>query len=121
MSTYLLFVGVGDFERVQERVDGVDVGVVVKRGDTGKAAYALEQAGQLLHYYNEYFGVQYPCQLDLIAARASLRVARWRTGAQYFIRRITCCSIHRHRLNTTVRSCSWWSPTRWHISGSVTW
>ena len=69
MSTYLLFVGVGDFERVQERVDGVDVGVVVKRGDTRKATYALEQATKLLHYYNEYFGVQYPLpKLDLIAA-----------------------------------------------------
>jgi len=34
MSTYLLFVGVGDFERIQNRVDGVDIGIVVKRGDT---------------------------------------------------------------------------------------
>jgi aminopeptidase N len=69
MSTYLLFIGVGDFERIENRVDGVDIGVVVKRGDTGKAGYALEQAGKLLHYYNEYFGVPYPLpKLDLIAA-----------------------------------------------------
>jgi aminopeptidase N len=69
MSTYLLFIGVGDFERIQNRVDGVDIGVVVKRGDTGKAGYALEQAGKLLHYYNEYFGTPYPLpKLDLIAA-----------------------------------------------------
>ena len=69
MSTYLLFIGVGDFERIQNRVDGVDVGIVVKRGDTGKAGYALEQAGKLLHYYNDYFGVAYPLpKLDLIAA-----------------------------------------------------
>jgi aminopeptidase N len=69
MSTYLLFAGVGDFERVERRVDGVDVGVVVKRGDTGKAAYALDQAGKLLHYYNDYFGIGYPLpKLDLIAA-----------------------------------------------------
>src|SRR5215469_744144 len=69
MSTYLLFIGVGDFERIQNRVDGVDIGVVVKRGDTGKAGYALDQAGKLLHYYNEYFGVPYPLpKLDLIAA-----------------------------------------------------
>jgi len=69
MSTYLLFVGVGDFERIQSRVDGVDIGVVVKRGDTGKAGYALEQAGRLLHYYNEYFGIAYPLpKLDLVAA-----------------------------------------------------
>jgi aminopeptidase N len=69
MSTYLLFIGVGDFERVQNRVDGVDVGIVVKRGDTGKAGYALEQAGRLLRYYNEYFAIPYPLpKLDLIAA-----------------------------------------------------
>lgn len=69
MSTYLLFLGIGDFERVHREVDGVDVGVVVKRGDGGKAAYALEQAALLLRYYNGYFGVPFPLpKLDLIAA-----------------------------------------------------
>jgi len=69
MSTYLLFLGIGDFERVHRMVDGVDVGVVVKRGDTAKAAYALDQASNILHYYNGYFGVRFPLpKLDLIAA-----------------------------------------------------
>ena len=69
MSTYLLFLGLGDYERVKQTVDGVEIGVVVKRGDTAKAAYALEQAGKILHYYNGYFGVHYPLpKLDLIAA-----------------------------------------------------
>lgn len=69
MSTYLLFLGIGDFERVHKKVDGVDVGVVVKRGDGGKAGYALEQAGLLLHYYNGYFGTPFPLpKLDLVAA-----------------------------------------------------
>jgi aminopeptidase N len=74
MSTYLLFVGVGDFERVHTRVDGTDVGVVVKRGDTPKAAYALEQAAALLHFYNGYFGVPFPLpKLDLIAAPGQIQ------------------------------------------------
>jgi hypothetical protein len=69
MSTYLLFLGIGDFERVQREVDGVDVGVVFKRGDASKAAYVLEEAVALLHYYNGYFGVPFPLpKLDLIAA-----------------------------------------------------
>jgi aminopeptidase N len=69
MSSYLLFLGIGDFERIHRPVDGVDLGVVVKRGDAAKAAYALEQASALLHYYDEYFGVRYPLpKLDLIAA-----------------------------------------------------
>jgi aminopeptidase N len=73
MSTYLLFLGIGDFERIHREVDGVDVGAVVKRGDAAKAAYALEEAVALLHYYNGYFGVPYPLpKLDLIAAPGEL-------------------------------------------------
>jgi aminopeptidase N len=69
MSTYLLFLGVGDFERIHQRVDGIDVGIVVRRGDTGRAAYALKEAIALLHFYNNYFGIRYPLpKLDLIAA-----------------------------------------------------
>ena len=68
MSSYLLFFGVGDFERVHRTVDGVDVGVVVKRGDSAKATYALDAAAEILPYYEEYFGVRYPLpKLDLIA------------------------------------------------------
>ncbi len=69
MSSYLLFFGLGDFERVHRDVGGVDVGVVVKRGDTVRGAFALDAAVHLLPYYNEYFGTPYPLpKLDLIAA-----------------------------------------------------
>ena len=34
---------VGDFERIHRMVDGVDLGVVVKRGDTAAAQYALRR------------------------------------------------------------------------------
>jgi aminopeptidase N len=69
MSTYLLFLGIGDFERIHRAVDGVDVGVVVKRGDAAKGAYALDQAVQLLHFYDDYFGYHFPLpKLDLVAA-----------------------------------------------------
>jgi aminopeptidase N len=74
MSTYLLFVAVGDFERIHKAVDGVDVGVVVKRGDIAKAAYALEQAARLMQFYNGYFKVHYPLpKLDLVAAPGSIQ------------------------------------------------
>jgi len=74
MSTYLLFVGIGDFERVHAQVDGVDLGVVVKRGDAEKATYALDQAAKILHYYNDYFGIAFPLpKLDLIAAPGQIQ------------------------------------------------
>ncbi|HKN08198.1 MAG TPA: M1 family metallopeptidase, partial [Pseudomonadota bacterium] len=68
MSSYLLFFGSGDFERVSRKVHDTDVGVVVMRGNAQKAQYALEAASELLPYYENYFGVQYPLpKLDLIA------------------------------------------------------
>ncbi|MFI4967321.1 MAG: M1 family metallopeptidase [Gammaproteobacteria bacterium] len=68
MSSYLLFFGLGDFERITNKVNGVEVGVVVKRGDTDKAKFALDAASHILPYYEDYFGVKYPLpKLDLIA------------------------------------------------------
>jgi aminopeptidase N len=72
MSPYLLFFGLGDLERVHRMVDGVDVGVIVKRGETASCAYALDTACKILPYYNEYFGTPYPLpKLDLIAGPGS--------------------------------------------------
>jgi aminopeptidase N len=72
MSSYLLFFGVGDFERVHRDVNGVDVGVIVKRGDTASAGYALDAAAHILPYYNDYFGKPFPLpKLDLIAGPGS--------------------------------------------------
>jgi aminopeptidase N len=69
MSTYLLFLGIGDFERIATQSDGTEVGVVVNRGDSEKGRYALGEAARLLHYYNEYFGFHYPLpKLGLIVA-----------------------------------------------------
>src|SRR5580704_9350950 len=69
MSTYLYFLGIGDFERITAKSDGTEVGVVVNRGDTEKARYALGEAARILHYYNGYFGVPYPLpKLDLVVA-----------------------------------------------------
>ena len=68
MSSYLLFLAVGDFERVSRKVGDVDVGVIVKRGSTGQAGFALDAAEQLLPYFNDYFGTAFPLpKLDLVA------------------------------------------------------
>jgi len=68
MSSYLLFFGLGDFERISRKVDGVEIGVITKRGDTAQGQYALDAATQILPYYEEYFGAKFPLpKLDLIA------------------------------------------------------
>ena len=69
MSTYLLFLAIGDYQRIAESIDGITVGVVVAKGDEERGRYALSQATRLMHYYNDYFGVRYLLpKLDLVAA-----------------------------------------------------
>lgn len=67
MASYLLFLGVGDFERVTADVDGVELGVVVRRGQTARAQYALQAGIESLRYFEEYFGIEYPLpKLDMV-------------------------------------------------------
>ncbi|TCM21827.1 aminopeptidase N [Novosphingobium sp. PhB165] len=70
MSSYLLFFGVGDFERSsQMAADGVDVGIVAPTGSGKQADYAREGLAQILPWYDDYFGVKFPLpKLDNIAA-----------------------------------------------------
>ena len=70
MSTYLLFLGVGDFERAaMAGENGTEIGVIAQRGKVGQARYALEASRDVLREYNDYFGVPYPLpKLDNIAA-----------------------------------------------------
>jgi aminopeptidase N len=68
MSSYLFVLTAGDLERVTTDVDGVTVGVVAARGSGEHGRYALQTAGDLLRYFNDYFGAAYPLpKLDLIA------------------------------------------------------
>ncbi len=68
MSSYLLFMALGDFERVHRQVGKTDVGVIVRKGDAAKGEFALDAAAKLLPYYEDWFGTPYPLpKLDLVA------------------------------------------------------
>ena len=72
MSPYLLFLALGDFERIHQQVGRTDVGVIVRRGDGEKGRFALDAAVKLLGYYNDYFDTPYPLpKLDLVAGPGS--------------------------------------------------
>ncbi|WOB27561.1 MULTISPECIES: M1 family metallopeptidase [Xanthomonas] len=70
MSTYLLFMSLGDFERATVKADnGTEIGVIAQAGKVDQAKFALESSRDVLHAYNDYFGVPYPLpKLDNIAA-----------------------------------------------------
>ena len=85
MSSYLLFFGVGDMERLSRDVDGIKVSVVVRKGQTAQATYALDTAAQLLPFYNDYFGQKYPLpKLDLVAAPGDVSGSMENWGAILF-------------------------------------
>ena len=68
MSTYLLFLSAGDFERATTKVDGTELGVITRRGAIDQAKFALDSSSAILREYNDYFGVRYPLpKLDNVA------------------------------------------------------
>jgi aminopeptidase N len=72
MSSYLLFLGVGEFDRIITTAAGTEIGVVTRRGAGEQGRFALESAARILPWYNQYFGTPYPLpKLDNIAGAGS--------------------------------------------------
>ncbi len=68
MSSYLLFFGLGELDRATKMAGNTEVGVIVGKGNTGKAQLALDASASILPYFNDYFGVPYPLpKLDNVA------------------------------------------------------
>ena len=68
MSTYLVAFLVGDFKCTSGASDGIPIRVCAPPSKVNLTHYALHVAEFALHYYDTYFGIQYPLQkLDLIA------------------------------------------------------
>lgn len=69
MSSYLLFIGAGEFDRLAGESEGVELGIVTRAGASEKGQYALDATKEILPYFNSYFGVKYPLpKLDQLAA-----------------------------------------------------
>ncbi|WP_230481735.1 M1 family metallopeptidase [Sphingomonas sp. Leaf21] len=72
MSSYLLFFGSGDLDRKTVEANGVQIGVVSRKGVVDQGDYALASASKLLSYYNDYFGTPYPLpKMDMIGGPGS--------------------------------------------------
>lgn len=59
MSTYLLYLGIGKFEEIKERLGKIDVIVAGTPGKARNGEFALQVAKKSLEYYQSYFGTPY--------------------------------------------------------------
>ncbi len=68
MSTYLLYLGVGDFEYIQGKSGKTLVRVITTHGKKQLGKLSLEFTKQFLSYFQKYFNIAYPLpKLDMIA------------------------------------------------------
>jgi len=68
MSTYLVYMGIGEFEFIKSKLGKIEIRVITMGGNITKGKYALEIGKKLLSAYQNYFGIKYPFpKLDLIA------------------------------------------------------
>jgi tricorn protease interacting factor F2/3 len=68
MSTYLIYLGVGEFEYLTGKTGKIQVRVITTKGNKHKGRYSLDLGKKLLSSYEKYFGIKYPLpKLDLIA------------------------------------------------------
>lgn len=68
MSTYLLYMGVGDFDFIEEKKDNRTIRVYGVNGKSSQGTFALQFAAKALRFFEDYTSVEYPLpKLDLIA------------------------------------------------------
>ena len=68
MSTYLLYLGVGEFEYLHGKLRDIKLRIVTTKGNKNKGKLSLQFTKQFLSEYEKYFGIKYPLpKLDMIA------------------------------------------------------
>lgn len=68
MSTYLVYLGVGEFEYLTTKSGKTVMRIVTTKGLSKKGKFALDLCKKLVKSYEDYFGIKYPLpKLDLIA------------------------------------------------------
>jgi aminopeptidase N len=72
MSSYLVFFGAGEFDRITTRAANTEIGVIARRGIGEQGRWALTSAARILPWYNSYFGTPFPLpKLDNVAGPGS--------------------------------------------------
>jgi aminopeptidase N len=85
MSTYLVALAVGRFECLEASAQNTPIRICSTQGKKELGRTALEMAGQLLTFYNQYFAIKYPFgKLDVLAVPDFAAGAMENTAAIFY-------------------------------------
>jgi aminopeptidase N len=85
MSTYLVAMAVGDFQCSESSADNIPIRVCGTPDKKPLQAAALRYAGEILKYYNQYYGIPYPFgKLDVVGVPDFEAGAMENTGAIFY-------------------------------------
>ena len=59
MSTYLLYIGIGEFDNQMSPYEGIDVLLTAPRGNLNSTDFPIRVGIQSLEFFNSYFGIKY--------------------------------------------------------------
>ena len=96
MSTYLIYLGVGEFEFLSSKLGKILVRVVTTKGNKWKGKLSLDLTKKFLREYEKYFGIKYPLpKLDMIAVPdfAAGAMENW---GQLLSEKLYCYTILKH-------------------------
>jgi aminopeptidase N len=139
MSTYLVVLCAGDFEKVATTADGIDLSVYATRGKVEQSKYALSVMKDLMPYFDSYYGVKFPIKkLDTIAVPGGFLGAMenwggiaynestvlWDPAVQPLSDQRSVYSIvaheESHQWNGDLTTFGWWDDV-WLAEGFATW
>jgi tricorn protease interacting factor F2/3 len=85
MATYLFYLALGEFDRVEDRSGRVPIRVLTPPGRGRAGAFAAEAAQRILNAYETYYDLEYPLsKLDLVAVSEHAFGAMENWGAMSF-------------------------------------
>jgi aminopeptidase N len=139
MSTYLVVLCAGDFERISTLADGIKLSVYATHGKAYESKYALSVMKDLMPYYDSYYGIKFPLpKLDTIAIPGGFLGAMENWGGITYNEstilwdpKIQPASDQRgifgiiaheesHQWNGDLTSFGWWDDV-WLAEGFATW
>ena len=101
MSTYLLYMGVGEMERVEGRIGKLKVGVVTVPGKRNMTGLALDYSKRFLADLQSYFGIKYQLpKMDVLAIPDFAAGAMENWGAVTFRESMLLCEGKKAALAT---------------------